>query len=64
MNKENKTYEVELKRVSYVTITVEASSPEEAEDKAWKEIENDNLCEDASWMVESTEEVPTPNQGE
>lgn len=51
-----KSYEVELKRVSYVIITVEAENPEQAEEKAWKELENDNLCEDASWMVESVEE--------
>lgn len=51
-----KTYEVELKRVSYVVITVEASSSEEAEEKAWKELENDNHCEDASWELESVEE--------
>ena len=52
-----KTYEVELKRVSYVVITVETENPEQAEEKAWKELENDNLCEDASWELESVEEL-------
>jgi hypothetical protein len=52
-----KTYEVELRRVSYITIIIEASSLEEAEEKAWKELENDNHCEDASWELESVEEL-------
>jgi hypothetical protein len=55
--KPQKFYEVELKRVSYVTLTIEADSPEEAEEKAWKELENDNVCEDASWEIESIEEL-------
>jgi len=48
-----KTYEVELKRESYVTITVEAESVEAAEELAWKEIENDNQHESATWLLES-----------
>lgn len=55
-----KTFEVELKRTSYVVITVEASSEEDAEIKAWKELgtnyEHSDL-EDASWDVESIEEI-------
>ena len=55
-----KTFEVELKRTSYVVITVEASSEEEAKTKAWKELDanydhGDILA--ASWDVESIEEI-------
>jgi len=36
-----KTYHVELKRTSYVNISIEADSPEEAEQLAWDELESD-----------------------
>lgn len=53
-----KTYEVELKRTSYVTLHVEAGSTEEAEFIAWQEIENGYGDKgDASWEVESIEEM-------
>lgn len=53
-----KTYEVELRRTSYITFTVEADSKDEAETKAWREIENGrNDIYDAQWDVESIEEV-------
>ncbi len=52
-----KTYEVELRRTSYITITVEADSKDEAEEKAWQEIEHDRAdINDANWEVESIEE--------
>ena len=56
-----KTYEVELKRESYITIWVEALNEAHAEELAWKEIENRRDADDASWLVESIEET---NQGE
>jgi hypothetical protein len=53
-----KAYEVELKRTSYITLTVEADSKEQAEEKAWVEIENGRTdIYDAQWDVESIEEV-------
>lgn len=53
-----KTYHVELKRVSYVNYEVEANTPEEAEDKAWKMLETDDFYKsDAYWDCESIEEV-------
>lgn len=53
-----KTFAVELKRVSFVTITVEAGSTEEAEFIAWQEIENGYGDKgDASWETESIEEI-------
>ena len=55
-----KTYQVELKRTSYVNITVEAESEEEAEQLAWKQIDQDYYRDDGSWEIESIE----LNQGE
>jgi len=55
-----KTFEVELRRTSYVVITVEATSEEDAENKAWEELDNNyehGDLEDASWNVESIEEI-------
>jgi hypothetical protein len=52
-----KTYEVELRRTSYITITVEADSKDEAEEKAWQEIEHNRAdINDANWEIESIEE--------
>jgi hypothetical protein len=54
---EMKTYEVELKRTSFVTITVEAKDTEEAEFIAWQEIERGYADKsDGHWEVESIEE--------
>ena len=52
-----KTYDVELKRTSYITLTVEANSEDEAEEKVWQEIESDRAdIYDAEWDIESIEE--------
>jgi hypothetical protein len=51
-------FEVELRRESYVTYIIAADSPDEAEDKAWEElIESGDFGKDASWSVESIEDV-------
>lgn len=53
-----KTYEVEYRRTSYITMTVEASSKEEADQKAWREIEHDRAdINDACWELELIQEV-------
>ena len=55
-----KEFEVEFRRTSYVVITVEAESKDEAIDKAWEELDNNyehGDLEDASWDVESIEEI-------
>lgn len=53
-----KTFEVELKRTSYVTLHVEAGSTEEAEFIAWQEIERSYAdVDDGNWEVESIEET-------
>jgi hypothetical protein len=53
-----KTYEVELRRTSYITITVEAGNEDEAEKVAWQRIEADVVnINDSQWDVESVEEI-------
>jgi len=52
-----KTYQVELKRVSYVTMTIEADNEDQAEVLAWDELVTDGLWgTDAEWFVESIEQ--------
>lgn len=51
-----KTYEVELRRTSYITVTVAAETIEEAEAKAYDE-ETVKLDNYASWEIESIEET-------
>ena len=53
-----KTYEVELRRTSYVTVTVEAEDKDDAEKKAWQRIEQDCVnINDSDWSLESIEEL-------
>lgn len=52
-----KTFEVELRRESFIVVTVEALNAAHAEEMAWKEIEGSPDSDDASWVVESIEEV-------
>ena len=51
-----KTYEVEFRRTTYITYTVEADTPEEAERKAWIEIPDHEFA-NADWVRESIEET-------
>jgi hypothetical protein len=50
-----KTYQIELKRTSYINIEVEAESQDEAEALAWKSIEQDYYRDDGHWDIESIE---------
>jgi hypothetical protein len=52
-----KTFEVELRRTSYITVTVEAEDAEQAETKAWVEAGVRGDFGDAYWEVESIEEA-------
>jgi len=53
-----RTYNVELKRTSYITITVEAENPDQADHLAWEKLEREEPhLGDADWMLESIEEV-------
>jgi len=57
MEQTMKTYNVELKRTSYITVTVEAENKDDAVALAWQELERDNVnIEDASWDWEAIEE--------
>lgn len=51
-----KTFEIELRRTSYITVTVEAETIEEAEAKAYDE-GSVKLDTYASWEIESIEEL-------
>lgn len=51
-----KTYEVELRRTSYITVTVEADNKDQAEEKAWEELEGRDDESYATWDIESIEE--------
>ena len=59
-----KTYEVELQRISYIVLRVDALDKEAAEQSAWAAVESGYAGDpnDASWDIESIEEVAT--QGE
>lgn len=53
-----KTYQVELKRVSYVTVTVEAANRDAAEDAAWLELQTGDYDDvDADWSLSDVEEL-------
>jgi len=51
------TYQVELKRTSYVTLTIEAESQDHAETLAWLELASDGSYgdKDANWDIEFVE---------
>ena len=51
-----KTYEVELRRTSFVTITVEAENEDEAGEKVWSQADGAD-GKYATWEVESVEEL-------
>ena len=55
-----KTYQIELKRTSYVNLTIEAESQDDAEAQAWAEIdsgESYGISDDADWGLNHIEEV-------
>lgn len=53
-----KTYEVELRRTSYITVTVEAENEEAAEELAWLELgKHEHEDSYADWALESIEEM-------
>jgi hypothetical protein len=52
-----KTFEVELRRTSYIVIAVQAETQDEAEELAWKELDNRADTGHATWEVESVEEM-------
>jgi len=53
-----KTYQVELRRTSYVNLTVEADSFEAAEDAAWLELQTCDYDDSyGDWSLSEIEEV-------
>lgn len=55
-----KTYQVELRRVSYVNLTVKADNPEAAETAAWLELQTGDYDDyDADWSLSEIEEEQT-----
>lgn len=48
-----KTYEIEIRRTSYITIWVDAESKDQAEAKAWEDLNSNQYTEDASWEIHS-----------
>lgn len=52
-----KTYEVELRRVSYIVLTVEAEDEDKAQEMAWAACDNRPDSDDAVFDVASVEEI-------
>jgi hypothetical protein len=54
-----KTYQVELKRTSYINITVEAENKDAAEDAAWLELQTGDYDKyiNSDWSLSDVEEV-------
>lgn len=52
-----KKYEIEFRRTSFITYTVQANSTEEAEFIAYQELVNDGHAEFDNVQVESVEEL-------
>ncbi len=47
-----KTYQVEFKRTSYITLTIPAKSLEDAQEAAWEELEEGEYgLDDAEWEI-------------
>lgn len=55
-----KTFQIELKRTSFVNLTIEAETQEEAEALAWEELASDGSygLDYADWAIESIELSP------
>lgn len=55
-----KTYQIELKRVSYVYIDIEAENQSAAEDAAWLELQTGDYDDSsAEWELNDVEEIAT-----
>jgi hypothetical protein len=52
-----KTFEIEMKRTSYITLTIEAETQDEAEALAWEKNSHDYYRDDGSWEIEYIEEL-------
>lgn len=54
-----KTFEIEFKRISYVTMLVDACTKEQAETWAWEDADyrTNFIADGADWSIESVTEV-------
>ena len=52
-----KTYEIELRRTSFVTLTVEAENQDAAEAEAWRQMRQDYYKDDEDWEVGYVDEL-------
>lgn len=52
-----KTYEIELRRTSFVTLTIEAEDQDAAEALAWEQIQRDYYRDDGDWEIGFVDEV-------
>ena len=52
-----KTYEVEIKRTSYIVCTVEAENEDDAKDAAWRWYEGVGDCDDAHSEINYCQEL-------
>lgn len=51
-----KAYQIELKRTSYVNLTIEAENEDEAKDLAWDDLLNgEGDVDNGEWAIEATE---------
>jgi hypothetical protein len=58
-----KTYSVELRRTSFITLTVEAANQDEAKDAAWTEIESyEYHSANADWDIGFVDELSTDDE--
>jgi hypothetical protein len=54
-----KTYNVELRHLAYVNLTIEADSPEQAEALAWAQVESGEVGDpDGDWTLSDMYELP------
>lgn len=63
-DKTMKTYSIELRRTSFVTLTIEAETKEQAENLAWEEIQ-DNLSAEsncADWEIGFIDELSADDE--
>ena len=56
-----KTYEVELRHTTFITVWVDAETEDVAEALAWEKLKAQEFMEDSSWDIESIEVI---NEGE
>lgn len=59
-----RVYEVEMCRTSYVIVTVEAESAEDAKNKALEEVTSGGTNKNASWDIESVDDITGYSYGD